>query len=93
MSLSGEQDVDIGILNIRFVGCCEIQVLVLYQDDFVPVDGRAPIFEYMQVLFEGAPYNPVGDLGFSCAGSIYCDETWIYYKSMSDYSILIDPGP
>ncbi len=53
VSLSGEQDVDIRILNIRFVGCCETHVLVLYQDDFVPVDGRAPIFEYMQVLFKG----------------------------------------
>ena len=53
VSLSGEQDVDIRVLNICFVGCCETQDLVLYQDDFVPVDGRVPLFEYMQVLFQG----------------------------------------
>lgn len=52
VSLHGDEDIDINTLNIRFVGSCDTQIDVLH-DEFEKVQGRAPLFEYMQVLFKG----------------------------------------
>ena len=53
LSLQGDEDIDIGALNIRLVGTCNIQVTLLYNDELEKVQERTPLFEYMQVLFQG----------------------------------------